>query len=94
MICVSTPSCSILCAQLTAAYVRGRPDEPHGDMDELLGCQMYIGEHTQGARPRAQAAAGQQPDAEESMCVVCFDAPKQYAMLPCLHMCACEACTQ
>jgi multidrug efflux pump subunit AcrA (membrane-fusion protein) len=34
------------------------------------------------------------PDAEETMCVVCFDAPKQYAMLPCLHMCACEACAQ
>ena len=28
------------------------------------------------------------------MCVVCFDAPKQYAMLPYLHMCACEACAQ
>jgi hypothetical protein len=35
-----------------------------------------------------------QPDAEEAMCVVCFDAPKQYAMLPCLHMCAREACAQ
>jgi hypothetical protein len=34
------------------------------------------------------------PDAEETMCVVCFDAPKQYAMLPCLHMCACEPCAQ
>jgi hypothetical protein len=31
---------------------------------------------------------------EETMCVVCFDAPKQYAMLPCLHTCACEACAQ
>jgi hypothetical protein len=32
------------------------------------------------------------PDAEETLCVVCFDAPKRYAMLPCLHVCACEAC--
>jgi hypothetical protein len=40
------------------------------------------------------AAPAPQPDAEETMCVVCFDAPKQYAMLPCLHMCACEACAQ
>jgi hypothetical protein len=31
---------------------------------------------------------------EETLCVVCFDAPKQYTMLPCLHMCACEACAQ
>jgi hypothetical protein len=37
------------------------------------------------------AAPAPHPDAEETMCVVCFDAPKQYAMLPCLHMCACEA---
>jgi hypothetical protein len=34
------------------------------------------------------------PEAEETLCVVCFDAPKQYAMLPCLHMCACEPCAQ
>jgi hypothetical protein len=40
------------------------------------------------------AAPAPHPDAEETMCVVCFDAPKQYAMLPCLHMCACEACAQ
>jgi hypothetical protein len=34
------------------------------------------------------------PHPDESLCVVCMDAPKQYAMLPCLHMCACEACAQ
>jgi hypothetical protein len=34
------------------------------------------------------------PDAEETMCVVCLDAPKLYAMVPCMHMCACEACGQ
>jgi hypothetical protein len=44
-----------------------------------------------GVPPAAPAAP---PDAEETLCVVCFDAPKQYAMLPCLHMCACEACAQ
>ena len=35
----------------------------------------------------------QQPEAEEALCVVCMDAPKQYAMVPCMHMCTCEACT-
>jgi hypothetical protein len=40
------------------------------------------------------AAPAPHLDAEETMCVVCFGAPKQYAMLPCLHMCACEACAQ
>jgi hypothetical protein len=34
------------------------------------------------------------PGAEETLCVVCVDAPKQYAMLPCLHMCACGPCAQ
>jgi hypothetical protein len=30
------------------------------------------------------------PDAEETMCVVCFDEPKDYIILPCYHMCVCE----
>ena len=36
-------------------------------------------------------AAPPPPDAE---CVVCMDAPKVVAMVPCMHMCACEACAQ
>jgi hypothetical protein len=28
------------------------------------------------------------------MCVVCFDAPKNRVVLPCMHMCVCEACAQ
>jgi len=32
--------------------------------------------------------------ANEALCVVCLDAPKEYIVLPCLHMCACEACAQ
>jgi hypothetical protein len=35
-----------------------------------------------------------QPDAEETLCVVCMDAPKDHIVLPCMHMCACEACAQ
>jgi hypothetical protein len=34
------------------------------------------------------------PDAEETMCVVCFDAPKEYAIVPCGHQCVCEACAE
>jgi hypothetical protein len=26
--------------------------------------------------------------------VVCMDTPKQYVMMPCRHMCACEACAR
>jgi hypothetical protein len=32
------------------------------------------------------------PDAEETMCVVCFDAPKDHIIVPCYHLCVCEAC--
>jgi hypothetical protein len=34
------------------------------------------------------------PDAEEKMCVVCFDAPKDHIIVPCGHMCVCEACAE
>jgi hypothetical protein len=33
-------------------------------------------------------------DAEETMCVVCMDLPKNRVVLPCMHMCVCEACAQ
>jgi hypothetical protein len=35
------------------------------------------------------AAPTSQPDAEETMCVVCFDAPKEYG-----HMCVCGPCAE
>ena len=34
------------------------------------------------------------PDAEETQCVVCFDAPKDHLVLPCKHLCVCEACAE
>jgi hypothetical protein len=35
------------------------------------------------------------PQVEDQMlCVVCLDERKQHAMVPCMHMCACEACAQ
>jgi hypothetical protein len=38
------------------------------------------------------AAPAPHPDDAEDLCVVCFDAPKDHIMLPCFHMCVCEAC--
>ena len=40
------------------------------------------------------AAPAPHPDAEETMCVVCFDAPKDHLVLPCKHLCVCEACAE
>ena len=38
--------------------------------------------------------AAPHPDAEETQCVVCMDAPRNRVVLPCMHMCVCEACAQ
>ena len=40
------------------------------------------------------AAPTSQPDAEETMCVVCFDAPREYAIVPCGHQCVCARCAE
>ena len=40
------------------------------------------------------AAPAPHHDAEETMCVVCFDAPKDHIIVPCGHMCVCEACAE
>jgi hypothetical protein len=40
------------------------------------------------------AARTPHPDAEETMCVVCFDAPKEYAIVPCGHQCVCASCAE
>jgi hypothetical protein len=34
------------------------------------------------------------PDAEETLCVVCFDAPKDHAIVPCGHVCVCASCAE
>jgi hypothetical protein len=38
------------------------------------------------------AAPAPQPHAEEALCVVCMDERKQRLMVPCMHVCVCEAC--
>jgi hypothetical protein len=73
---------------LAALTLRMQNDARRMQNDALLAQQMQA---QLGVSPAAPAP---HLDAEEKMCVVCFDAPKQYAMLPCLHMCACEACAQ
>jgi hypothetical protein len=40
------------------------------------------------------SGSGTPQDTEETMCVVCFDAPKEYAIVPCGHQCVCEACAE
>jgi hypothetical protein len=44
--------------------------------------------------PQAASAPPANPDAEETQCVVCMDAPKDRIVLPCMHLCACGPCAQ
>ena len=34
------------------------------------------------------------PPVDDEQCVVCMDALKSHAVMPCLHQCVCEACAQ
>ena len=45
---------------------------------------------------QVQAQLGEPPaaPAEETLCVVCFDAPKDHAFVPCCHVCVCGACAE
>jgi hypothetical protein len=45
---------------------------------------------------QVQAQLGEPPaaPAEETLCVVCFDAPKDHAFVPCGHQCVCGAADQ
>jgi hypothetical protein len=40
------------------------------------------------------AAPAPHPDSEETMCVVCFDAPKDHIIVPCGHQCVCARCAE
>ena len=56
--------------------------------DALLAQQMQA---QLGVPPAAPAP---QSDAEETQCVVCFDAPKDHAIVPCGHQCVCARCAK
>jgi len=49
-------------------------------------------QHVQGQLCVAPPAASRVE--EEVQCVVCMDERKQHVMMPCMHMCVCEACAQ
>jgi hypothetical protein len=57
-----------------------------GDMLELQQMRAQL-----GVPPAAPAP---HPDAEETMCVVCFDAPKDHLIVPCGHQCVCAGCAE
>jgi hypothetical protein len=46
------------------------------------------------ARVGSSAVPAAHQDTEETMCVVCFDAPKDHLVLPCKHLCVCAGCAE
>ena len=43
---------------------------------------------------RPAAPAPHPDDAEETLCVLCLDAPKDHIIIPCGHICVYEACAE
>jgi hypothetical protein len=67
--------------------------------DELVALSLRMQEVQQRlgssrTPPSAPTTPAPHPDAEETMCVVCFDAPKEYAIVPCGHQCVCARCAE
>ena len=59
--------------------------------DMLLLQQMQAQLGSSVALPAAPAHYSR---AEETLCVVCFDAPKDHIMVPCGHQCVCASCAE
>jgi hypothetical protein len=56
----------------------------HGDMLELQQVQSQLG----------SSVVPPSPHLEETLCVVCFEAPMDHIIIPCGHQCVCGACAE
>jgi hypothetical protein len=34
------------------------------------------------------------PEEDDSLCIICYDNPKEYAIVPCGHLCVCDTCVK
>jgi hypothetical protein len=80
-------------AEVEAAAERQQMEEElaaltlRAQADALRIQQMQAQLGSSGVPPAAP-----HPDSEETMCVVCFDAPKDHIIVPCGHQCVCARC--
>jgi hypothetical protein len=83
-------------ATAAAAAVKAAEEaEAAAELQQLDAEMAALDTRRQQVQAKLGSGSGTpQPDAEETMCVVCFDAPKEYAIVPCGHMCVCEACAE
>jgi hypothetical protein len=63
-------------------------------MEEQMAALALRMQQAQAQLGVPPAAPAPHPGAEETMCVVCFDAPKDHIIVPCGHMCVCGACAE
>ena len=59
--------------------------------DEAAALTLRLQELQAGLR---SGSGTPQPDAEETVCVLCLDAPKDHIITPCGHQCVCGACAE
>jgi transcription elongation GreA/GreB family factor len=75
-------------AAVTAAAEAAEAAQRLHDEEELAALTLRV----QQVQARLGSSVVPPADAEETMCVVCFDAPKDHILVPCYHLCVCEAC--
>jgi hypothetical protein len=56
--------------------------------------QLQAAQAQLGSSVVLPAAPAPDPGAEETLCVVCLDAPKDHIIIPCGHRCVCGACAE
>jgi hypothetical protein len=76
-------------AEAEAAAERSQLEEQAAALTmQLQQVQAQLG--SSGVPP--PAAPAWDPDDAEDQCVLCFDAPRDHIIIPCGHVCVCEAC--
>jgi hypothetical protein len=63
-------------------------------MEERLAALALEAQQIQARLGVPPAAPAPHPDVEETMCVLCLDAPKDHIITPCGHQCVCGACAE
>ena len=81
-------------AAVTAAAEAAEAAQRLHDEEELAALTLRVQQVQARLGSSVVPPAAPIPDAEETQCVVCMDAPKNRVVLPCMHMCVCEACAQ
>jgi hypothetical protein len=81
-------------AEVEAAGERLRLEEELAALTVRMQTDALRAQQVQAQLGVPPAAPTPHPDAEETLCVVSFDAPKEYAIVPCGHQCVCGPCAE